>query len=76
MKKTIAIILVLVLILSLLTACVGGSSSGSHKTATCKSCGRTYEAGDSGGNFMNIARTGMCKRCYNNFQWGQAATGK
>ncbi len=25
---------------------------------------------------MSIARTGMCKNCYNNFQWGQKATGK
>lgn len=33
----------------------------------CKSCGRQYEAGDAAGNYMNIAKTGMCKNCYNNF---------
>ena len=53
-----------------------GSSSSKYSTNTCKSCGRTYEAGDSGGNFMSIARTGMCKNCYENFKWGQKAIGK
>lgn len=60
-----------------ISSCGGGSGSGSshHSTNTCKSCGRTYEAGDSGGNFMSIARTGMCKNCYNNFKWAQDALG-
>lgn len=49
-----------------------GSSSGSH-SKTCKFCHREFEAGDDGGNFMNIAKTGMCKNCYNNYKW---ATGK
>lgn len=47
-----------------------GNSSSSAKPAgegVCKSCGRQFEAGDSGGNYMNIAKTGMCKNCYNNY---------
>lgn len=32
------------------------SSSSSSKSATCKFCGRSFEAGDSAGNFMNIAK--------------------
>ena len=39
-------------------------SSHSKDARKCKSCGKYYEPGDSGGNFMNIAKTGMCKNCY------------
>ncbi len=63
-------------IIILIASSGGGGSSSSRSTATCKSCGRVYEAGDSGGNFKNIARTGMCKNCYENFKWGQKAIGK
>ena len=76
---TIALIgVVLIFIVLAFSSCGGGggSSSSHHSTITCKSCGRTYEAGDSGGNYMNIARTGMCKNCYNNFKWAQDALGK
>lgn len=52
----------------------GGSSSGS--TNTCGSCHRSWSAGDSGGNYMSIARTNMCKNCYNNFKWAQDALGR
>jgi hypothetical protein len=76
MKKTTILTILLVFCLCL-CACTGGSGGYSQTaTNTCKSCGRTYEAGDSGGNYMNIARTGMCKNCYNNFKWGQDAIGK
>ena len=51
------------------------TGSGRTDTAVCKSCGRSFEAGDDDGNFMNIARTGMCNNCYNNYQWGQKAIG-
>ena len=71
---------ILVIFISLLLSFCGGTNGGGSssrtKTATCKSCGRTYEAGDSDGNFMNIARTGMCNNCYNNFKWAQKALGK
>ena len=45
-------------------------SDGAHDSSIgglCKSCGKQYEAGDEAGNYMNIAKTGMCKNCYNNF---------
>ena len=73
-KRIIVLILVAALCISL-CACVGGSSGGSSKTATCRSYGRSFKAGDSGGNFMNIARTNMCKNCYNNYKWAQDALG-
>ena len=74
------IILVISIIMAVLMVrcCFGGSSSGSSHSAssnTCKSCGRTFQAGDSGGNYMNIAKTGMCKNCYGNYQWGKDAIG-
>ena len=44
---------------------------GSNGTAKCKSCGRTYEAGDSRGNYNKIKMTNMCNNCYSNFKWSQ-----
>ena len=44
-----------------------GSGSSSGKSATCKVCGRSFNAGDSAGNFMSIARSGMCNNCHRNF---------
>ena len=70
----IAFIVVICIVLLIAFSC---SDSGSHTTSTniCKSCGRSFPAGDDGGNFMNIAKTGMCKNCYNNFQWGKQFIG-
>ena len=48
------------------------SSTDDNSGEKCKSCGRTYTDSE---NKMSIAKTGMCKNCYNNFQWGQSATG-
>ena len=49
-------------------------SSYSSYTNTCSSCGRSFSAGDSDGNYKNIASTGMCNNCYKNFKtqksWG------
>ena len=42
----------------------------------CKSCGRKFEAGDTAENYMNIARTGMCNNCYNNYKSMSEALGK
>lgn len=74
-KKKIRNFLLLIFIVApvifTLTACSGGSYSA--KTKTCGSCGRTFEAGDAGGNFMSISRTGMCTNCYNNYKY---ATGR
>jgi len=52
---------------------MGNSSGSSSGSKTCKSCGRTFSDTS---NFMSIAKTGMCKNCYNNYNWGKAATGK
>ena len=56
MKTRILAMLLAVVMAVSLTACTS-SDSRSSKTATCGACGRTYEAGDSGGNYMSIART-------------------
>ena len=71
MKKIIAVLLSLVLAFSMV-ACGGGSP----KTNTCKSCSRTYEAGDSAGNFKSIAKSGMCNRCLKNYYIMSEAVGK
>ena len=42
------------------------SSSGGQNI--CKSCERSFPAGDAGGNYKNIAKTGMCKNCYKNYK--------
>ena len=68
-KRFISIILVLLVVGLVLHAC---SASPDRSSATCESCGRTYEPGDSGGNYMNIARTSMCNNCYDNFKWAQS----
>lgn len=78
MRKRITALLLALLLCFSLVGCTGGSSgSGSHSSdkATCGSCGRSYEAGDSGGNYMSIAKTHMCKKCYNNYKTMQAALG-
>ncbi len=66
-------VIILILIAAIGSCSSGGGGGSSHKvsTATCKSCGRTWEAGDDGGNFMQIAKSGMCKTCYNNYMWGK-----
>ena len=73
-KANVGMIFLIVLAILLgLTSCTGGGSSSKN---TCKSCGRSWEAGDVGGNYKNISRTGMCKNCYNNYNWAQGALGK
>ena len=72
-KGLIAIVAVALLVfVASSIAAGGGGSSSSTSTNTCGSCGRTYKAGDAGGNFMNIAKTGLCKNCNSNreyFEW-------
>ena len=70
-RKGIVIFVIVIIVLGLLLKnCMGsGSSSGGGHSITCKSCGRTFEAGDSAGNYKNIARTGMCNNCYSNYKW-------
>ena len=75
MKTRILAMLLAVVMAVSLAACTS-SDSRSSKTATCGACGRTYEAGDSGGNYMSIARTHMCKNCSRNYKSMQEALGK
>ena len=82
-------VLKLIIAISIIIGIVGGSlisgswfggtfdynGSGNDKVAVCAYCKRSWEAGDSGGNFNSIARTKLCKNCYNNYKWGQEALG-
>jgi hypothetical protein len=54
----------------------GGGNDGGPATNECKSCHRTYEAGDKGGNYKSIARSGMCKNCKSNYESLTDALGK
>ena len=67
----IVVVIILIILLGTMCGTSGGSSSSSSRT--CKSCGRSFT--DSS-NTMSIAKTGMCKNCYNNFKWGQDALGR
>lgn len=68
---------VLVMVVILVLSVVGGvfMGGGSPSVNRCRSCGRSFQAG-AGGDFMSIARSGMCSDCYSNFQWGQQFIGK
>ena len=46
-----------------LLICACGSGSNERDVATCQVCGTSYYAGDSGGNYMNIAWSNMCNSC-------------
>lgn len=78
--KLVTWVIILLFCFAFLGSCfsdVGGSCySGSRSTATCKYCGRSYSAGDSAGNFKNIARSGLCNNCYNNYKSATKALGK
>lgn len=74
--RIIALLLAFVMAFSLVGCTGGSSSSHSSDKATCGSCGRSYKVGDSGGNYMSIAKTHMCKKCYNNYKTMRAALGK
>ena len=78
-SKNLRAIVILTLVIALISGIAvggGGGGGGSRDSNTCKSCHRSWEAGDSGGNFMNIARTGMCKNCYGNYNSLKGFIGK
>ena len=68
----VAIIVGICILVGAIMAMTDDSSSSSN-SKTCKSCNRSYT--DSA-NTMSIAKTGMCKNCYGNFEWGMKATGQ
>ncbi|MBQ6646134.1 MAG: hypothetical protein IJM56_05580 [Clostridia bacterium] len=49
------------------TGGLSGGISNPNGSLTCGVCRKSYKAGDSGGNYMSIARSGMCVSCYNSF---------
>ena len=61
-------ILVFALVMYILCSGMFDSYNSGSASSVCKVCGRSFEAGDSAGNFRNIARTGFCKNCYNNYK--------
>ena len=75
-----AIVISLVIGVSLMIFAYGttlGTSSGpSLDQNTCRVCGRSWHAGDSGGNYMSIARTHMCVNCYNNYKYAEQTLDK
>ena len=69
LKKFLAVFIPIFLVaLVLAFAMSGGFESISGHENTCGSCGRSWGAGDSGGNYRNIAKTGMCNICEENYQ--------
>lgn len=73
--KVLLVIVACVLLFAMIGSCMGDTGSSNASTAKCKSCGRTFKAGDAAGNYRSIARTNMCKNCYSNYQWAQNALG-
>lgn len=73
--KVLLIIVACVLVFSMIGSCMGDTGGSNSSTAKCRSCGRTFKAGDAAGNYRSIARTNMCKNCYSNYQWAQSALG-
>lgn len=64
MRKIITVILTFTLAISL-TSCTG---SNERDVAECNVCGAKYYSGDAGGNYMQIAYSGMCNKCYDNYK--------
>lgn len=62
----VVIVVIIYVISGAITGTIGGGG-GSSSSNTCRSCGRSFQAGDSGGNFLNIAGSGMCNNCESNF---------
>jgi len=61
------------LVLALFTSCSSDPKANIRDTNTCGYCENVYRSGDSGGNYMNIARTGLCKKCYTTYKSAQEA---
>lgn len=74
-KSAILAVIVIVLLLSGLGSCLGGSDSdrssgSSKKSKQCEVCYRTFT--DSS-NRKSIAYRNMCEKCYENFKWTKKA---
>lgn len=68
----IAVTLVFFILLIAL-ASIGSSGGENGDTRRCGSCHKVYEAYDDWGNldddYNSILRRGMCRKCYQNYQW-------
>ena len=69
---TIRVIIVAAILLLVGLWIFSGGKGGGGSRNTCKVCGRSWPAGDSGGNYMSIARSGMCVSCHNNYDYSQS----
>lgn len=67
------VFLIIAIILIAVSCSNGGKSITSYEPNKCSICGKSYYPGDSGGNYMSIAKTKMCKKCYENFKWAMDA---
>ena len=75
-RGTIIGCVVAIVLFCIVYGCIVGfpsSNSSSNSTLTCGYCNRTYPAGDSGGNYMCIARTHLCNNCYSIYKSGTEA---
>lgn len=65
-KGWIGVAIGIALILPFMLVASNGGFSGSRSidTNTCRYCGKTYKAGDSNGNYLNIAKSNLCNSCY------------
>lgn len=77
-KGILIFFIICIIAVAALTLFMDATSDGSSggNTNTCKVCDRSWSAGDSGGNYRNIARTGMCNNCESNYHWAEDALGR
>lgn len=66
--KVLAIVIAVILcIYAVANNAVHVGDNDERDEGVCASCGRSWEAGDPSKNYINIAKTGMCKNCENNY---------
>ncbi len=69
LKKFLMVFLPVYLIILVLAFAMTGDFGGSKESKnTCSYCKKSWTAGDSGGNYKNISKTGMCNNCEDNYQ--------
>ncbi|MBQ9920882.1 MAG: hypothetical protein IJO52_01750, partial [Clostridia bacterium] len=70
-KKIIVLAIVVAVVLCVYAvaddAIHGDRNDSNQSKITCGSCGRSFEAGDSSKNYINIAESGLCNNCESNY---------
>ena len=56
------------LTLAILSLSPDSGGEGGAVRAHCRNCGRSFVAGDAGGNYESIARTRLCSDCCDSFR--------